>query len=89
MPESDQEDSAECVLRGQVWLPSQVHQLMGDVQTRHNQMRQLEASLLELHQVFLDMSILVNDQGDMINNIDHWVSFTELAGCHLVAHWYR
>ena len=46
---------------------------MSDVQARHDQMAQLEASMLELHQVFLDMSILVADQGDTINNIDNWV----------------
>ena len=51
----------------------QVQQAMSDVQARHDQMAQLEASMLELHQVFLDMSILVADQGDTINNIDNWV----------------
>ena len=105
---------------------------MTDVQERHDQIRQLEASMLELHQVFsifwgtnthstlcsmniarqqiawknlggwsacqvhpacckilpcpfflnqisylqvfLDMSILVADQGDTINSIDNWVT---------------
>lgn len=47
---------------------------MSDVQQRHDQIRQLETSMLELHQVFLDMSILVADQGETINNIDNWVS---------------
>lgn len=53
----------------------QFQQLMNDVQQRHDQIRQLEASMLELHQVFLDMSILVADQGDTINSIDNWVSY--------------
>jgi len=52
----------------------QVRQLMSDVQERHDQIRQLETSMLELHQVFLDMSILVADQGDTINSIDNWVT---------------
>ena len=51
--------------------------MMSDVQQRHDQMRQLESSMLELHQVFLDMSILVADQGDTINNIDNWVQLFE------------
>ena len=56
----------------------QVQQVMSDVQQRHDQMRQLESSMLELHQVFLDMSILVADQGDTINNIDNWVWLLEI-----------
>ncbi len=56
---------------------------MSDVQQRHDQMRQLESSMLELHQVFLDMSILVADQGDTINNIDNWVQSNCNALCML------
>ena len=61
----------------------QVQQVMSDVQQRHDQMRQLESSMLELHQVFLDMSILVADQGDTINNIDNWVRHCDSVHCDI------
>ena len=33
-------------------------------------MKELEKSLLELHQIFLDMSVLVEDQGVKLDNIE-------------------
>lgn len=63
---------------------TQVQQLMSDVQQRHDQMRQLELSMLELHQVFVDMSILVADQGDTINSIDNWVRAKPTFDCNAI-----
>jgi syntaxin 1B/2/3 len=36
--------------------------------------RELERKLLELHQIFLDMSVLVEAQGEMLDNIETQVS---------------
>ena len=33
-------------------------------------MRELEKSLLDLHQIFLDMAVLVEAQGEMLDNIE-------------------
>ena len=33
-------------------------------------MKELERKLLELHQIFLDMSVLVEAQGEMLDNIE-------------------
>jgi t-SNARE complex subunit (syntaxin) len=48
-------------------------QLIEDMQDRHNDIMVLEKSILELHQLFVDMSLLVEQQGDMINTIESQV----------------
>ena len=47
---------------------------LNDIQERHQDIIKLEKSILELHQLFLDMSVLVEAQGDLINQIEHYVS---------------
>lgn len=37
-------------------------------------MKDLEQKLLELHQIFLDMAVLVEAQGEMLDNIEAQVS---------------
>lgn len=44
-----------------------------DIQERHQDIIKLEKSILELHQLFLDMAVLVDAQGDMINQIENYV----------------
>jgi len=41
-----------------------------EIQERHAAVRELEKSLLDLHQIFLDMAVLVEAQGDMLDNIE-------------------
>lgn len=43
------------------------------VRHKHNEIKKLEASISELHQLFLDMSVLVETQGDCINHIEKHV----------------
>ncbi|KAJ9700833.1 hypothetical protein PVL29_006248 [Vitis rotundifolia] len=43
---------------------------MGD---RHNAAKEIEKSLLDLHQVFLDMAIMVEVQGEQMDDIEHRV----------------
>jgi syntaxin 1A/syntaxin 1B/2/3 len=45
-----------------------------DIQERHQDIVKLEKSILELHQLFLDMAVMVDAQGDMINQIENYVS---------------
>lgn len=45
-----------------------------DIQERHQDITKIEKSVLELHQMFLDMAVLVDAQGEMINQIDTFVS---------------
>ncbi|VAH79101.1 hypothetical protein VPH35_052803 [Triticum aestivum] len=47
---------------------------LNEIQDRHDAAREVERSLLELHQVFLDMAVIVEAQGEKINDIAHHVS---------------
>lgn len=62
---------------------------LADVQDRHEAVRDLEASLLDLHQVFLDMAVLVEAQGEMLDSVEAQVArakdHVEAGVTHLVA----
>ncbi|GAB2265448.1 hypothetical protein Dimus_000503 [Dionaea muscipula] len=44
-----------------------------DIRDRHDAAKEVERSLLELHQVFLDMAVMVEAQGEQMDNIEHHV----------------
>ncbi|MEW5300696.1 MAG: hypothetical protein WDW38_005370 [Sanguina aurantia] len=46
---------------------------LAEIQERHKAVKELEQSLLELHQIFLDMAVLVEAQGEMLDNIEKQV----------------
>jgi hypothetical protein len=46
---------------------------LAEIQERSRAVKDLEASLLELHQIFLDMAVLVEAQGEMLDNIEKQV----------------
>jgi syntaxin 1B/2/3 len=52
----------------------QILDTVAEIQERHEAVRELERKLLELHQIFLDMSVLVEAQGEMLDNIETQVS---------------
>lgn len=52
----------------------QVMDTLAEIQERHDTVRELERKLLELQQIFLDMAVLVEAQGDMLDNIESQVS---------------
>ncbi|KAL9264275.1 putative syntaxin-131 [Drosera capensis] len=47
---------------------------LAEIQERHDAVREVERKLLELQQIFLDMAVLVDAQGDMLDNIESQVS---------------
>eukprot|EP00873_Tetraselmis_striata_P002570 jgi/Tetstr1/422834/TSEL_013625.t1 len=47
---------------------------LAEIQERHSAVKELERSLLELHQIFMDMAVLVEQQGEMLNNIEAQVA---------------
>ncbi len=55
--------------------------VLNDVQERHQDLMKIEKSLVEMQQLFLDLSLLVNQQGDMIaridTNVNQAVDYTE------------
>ena len=48
----------------------QVTDTLQEIQDRHDAVKQLEQSLMDVHQMFLDMAVLVESQGEMLNNIE-------------------
>lgn len=50
-----------------------VVETMMEIQGRHDAAKEIERSLLELHQVFLDMAVMVEAQGEQMDNIEHHV----------------
>ncbi|XP_038695044.1 syntaxin-132-like [Tripterygium wilfordii] len=52
----------------------QVVDTVAEIQERHVAVRDLEKKLLELQQIFMDMAVLVDAQGDMLDNIESQVS---------------
>ncbi|KAK2076010.1 hypothetical protein QBZ16_001346 [Prototheca wickerhamii] len=47
---------------------------LAEIRERHDAVMELERSLMELHQIFLDMAVLVEAQGEMIDNIEAQVA---------------
>jgi len=49
---------------------------LADIQDRHKDILRLETSINELHQLFLDVSVLVEAQGELLDQIEHAVGKT-------------
>lgn len=47
---------------------------LAEIEERGEAVRELEKSLLDLHQIFLDMAVLVEAQGEMLDNIEAQVT---------------
>ncbi|XP_012830420.1 PREDICTED: syntaxin-132-like [Erythranthe guttata] len=52
----------------------QVLNVLEEIQERHDAVREIEKKLLDLHQIYLDMAVLVEAQGDILDNIESQVS---------------
>lgn len=52
----------------------QIMDTVAEIQERHDAVRELERKLLDLQQIFMDMAVLVDAQGDMLDNIESQVS---------------
>ncbi|KAI5062513.1 hypothetical protein GOP47_0023052 [Adiantum capillus-veneris] len=44
-----------------------------EIRERHDAAMELERSLVELHQIFLDMAVMVEAQGERLDEIEHYV----------------
>lgn len=49
----------------------QAKQTLADIEARHKDILKLEQSIKELHDMFMDMAMLVESQGEMIDNIEN------------------
>ncbi|KQK17849.1 syntaxin-124 [Brachypodium distachyon] len=52
----------------------QVMDTISEIQERHDAVKEIERSLMDLHQVFLDMAALVEAQGHQLNDIESHVA---------------
>ena len=59
----------------------QVLDTLAEIQERHEAVKELEKSLLDLHQIFLDMAVLVEAQGEQLDNIE-----AQVCGHHSSSH---
>jgi len=47
---------------------------LADIQERHKDITRLESSIQELHQLFVDMAVLVESQGELLDQIEYTVA---------------
>ncbi|KAJ8621829.1 hypothetical protein MRB53_030358 [Persea americana] len=52
----------------------QVLDTLSEIQERHDAAKEMQKSLLDLHQIFLDMSVLVQSQGEQLDDIESQVA---------------
>uniref|UniRef100_A0A2N9EGR3 t-SNARE coiled-coil homology domain-containing protein n=1 Tax=Fagus sylvatica TaxID=28930 RepID=A0A2N9EGR3_FAGSY len=52
----------------------QVLNTLEEIQERHDAVKEIEKKLLDLHQIYLDMAVLVEAQGEILDNIENQVS---------------
>eukprot|EP00128_Syssomonas_multiformis_P016123 Colp12_sorted_trinity150504_noHs@34039 len=64
------------VFAQQILQPShaEAKQALDDILERHEEIVKLEKSLKELHELFTDMAMIVESQGEMIDRIEHAVA---------------
>jgi syntaxin 1A len=69
--------------QGIVTDTKQARQTLADIEARHADIMNLESSIKELHDMFMDMAVLVESQGEMIDRIeyhvDHAVDYVQTA----------
>ncbi|XP_057212597.1 syntaxin-2 isoform X1 [Triplophysa rosa] len=57
-------------------------QALNEIESRHKDILRLESSIKELHDMFVDMAMLVETQGEMIDNIEKNVNNAVEYVCH-------
>ncbi|XP_044001989.1 syntaxin-1A isoform X2 [Aphidius gifuensis] len=59
--------------QGIIMETQQAKQTLADIEARHADIIKLETSIKELHDMFMDMAMLVESQGEMIDRIEYHV----------------
>ncbi|XP_068228419.1 syntaxin-1A isoform X1 [Palaemon carinicauda] len=59
--------------QGIIMETQQAKQTLADIEARHNDIIKLENSIRELHDMFMDMAMLVESQGELMNRIENHV----------------
>ncbi|XP_076332532.1 syntaxin-like isoform X1 [Tachypleus tridentatus] len=63
--------------QGIIMETQQARQTLEDIEARHNDIIKLENSIRELRDMFLDMAMLIENQGEMVNRIEYQVQNTK------------
>ncbi|XP_013791609.1 syntaxin-like [Limulus polyphemus] len=63
--------------QGIIMETQQAKQTLEDIEARHNDIIKLESSIRELRDMFLDMAMLIENQGEMVNRIEYQVQNTK------------
>ncbi|XP_044943572.1 syntaxin-2 isoform X4 [Mustela putorius furo] len=65
------ESGSPSVFTADIISDSQItKQALNEIESRHKDIMKLETSIRELHEMFTDMAMFVETQGEMINNIE-------------------
>lgn len=59
--------------QGIIMETQQAKQTLADIEARHEDIIKLETSIRELHDMFMDMAMLVESQGELMNRIENHV----------------
>ncbi|XP_065200780.1 syntaxin-1A isoform X5 [Planococcus citri] len=62
--------------QGIIMETQQARQTLADIEARHADIIKLETSIKELHDMFMDMAMLVENQGELVDRIENNVSNT-------------
>ncbi|KAG7270275.1 hypothetical protein CRUP_037499, partial [Coryphaenoides rupestris] len=71
--ESMLESDNPAIFTSGIVIDNITQQAMNEIETRHTEIIKLENSIRELHDMFMDMAMLVESQGQMADNIEHSV----------------
>eukprot|EP00903_Cladosiphon_okamuranus_P017901 g16472.t2 len=72
----EQEDGVQRVMEAAILQsgdPVEVTQVLDEVKDTYHDVRRLEASIIELHKMFMDLALLVDRQGEMLDQIEYQV----------------
>ncbi|KAG2221962.1 hypothetical protein INT45_010486 [Circinella minor] len=50
--------------------------VLNEVQSRHDDIKKIEKTILELHQLFMDMQMMIEQQGEVLTNVEQQVEQT-------------
>ncbi|XP_023939715.1 syntaxin-1A isoform X5 [Pararge aegeria] len=68
-----EQDNPAVFTQGIIMETQQAKQTLADIEARHADIIKLETSIRELHDMFMDMAMLVESQGEMIDRIEYHV----------------
>ncbi|XP_008285696.1 syntaxin-11a [Stegastes partitus] len=70
-------ESGNCnVFTGVVAETRTTRSALNEIETRHKELLQLEGRIKEIHEIFLQIAVLVEEQGSMVDNIEATVAAT-------------